>query len=81
MPPGTTMNNRSAKTSSASATHPIGDLADGWRFRLTEISAGCYEIEGFDGAGRRVYRQGTDPDALKQLAAADARGISNRGVI
>ena len=75
------MNKRSAKTSNASPTHPIEDLVEGWRFRLAEISAGCYEIEGLDRAGRRIYRQGTDPEALKRLATADARGITNRGVI
>jgi len=72
------MNERSAKSSDASATHPIGDLVEGWRFRLDEVSAGCYEIEGLDRAGRRVCRRGADPESLKQLAAADARGIGER---
>ena len=41
-------------------THPLTNLVDGWYFRLKEISAGVFEVEGVDAVGRRVRRSGTD---------------------
>jgi hypothetical protein len=69
------MSDSSANHGRLSSTHPIGDLVEGWHFRLNEVSAGRYEIEGCDAVGRRVYRQGNDPEALKREAALDAQEI------
>ena len=56
--------------------YPILDLVEGWRFRLDEGSPGVYEIEGLDHGGRRVFRTGVDPYALKQQAVADAKLVT-----
>lgn len=51
---------------------PLTGLAQGWYFRVTEVSAGVYDVEGTDLYDRRVQRTGTDPDALLQECARDA---------
>jgi hypothetical protein len=52
------------------------DLPD-WTFEIDEISAGVYQVRGFDAEGRRVETTGTDPHALLDEcrgAAARMRG-------
>lgn len=51
------------------------DLAEGWFFRVREVSNGLYRVEGEDRYGRTVGRSGDDPDALLILCAADARAV------
>lgn len=48
----------------------------GWAFEVEEVSAGVYEVEGRDSAGRRVSVRGTDPDALLEEARDAAKCCS-----
>ncbi len=57
---------------------PLTGLAPGWYFRVTETSAGAYEVEGTDLHNRRVRRTGTDPDALLTECVRDAAAIAGR---
>ena len=56
-------------------TYPIQDKVIGWFFRTEETSNGVYEVEGTDLYGRKVSRNGTDPDLLLDRCAGDAREI------
>lgn len=44
--------------------YPIAGHFPGWWFRIREISAGAWVVEGSDVWGRTVSRQGADPDSL-----------------
>ena len=57
----------------------LDSMVPGWRFRLSERSAGVYEVVGTDTSGRRVTRQGTGIDRLIDDAAADARALLGSG--
>jgi len=54
---------------------PIADRVAGWFFRIHEVSAGAYRVDGTDLWGRTVSRTGTDPDALIIACEKDAKGI------
>jgi len=54
---------------------PVADRVPGWYFRVGEVSAGVYLVEGTDLWGRRVSRKGTDPDELLASCASDAGRI------
>lgn len=54
---------------------PISGRTHGWYFRVKEVSAGVYLVEGIDLWNRRVSRTGTDPDVLLMECAADAAEI------
>lgn len=57
------------------ADYPIQRSPEGWYFRMTETSAGAWLVEGTDAWGRKVARDGTDPEALLELCELDARSI------
>jgi hypothetical protein len=60
---------------------PISGRTNGWYFRVKEVSAGVYLVEGSDLWSRRVGRTGTDPGALLTECAADAAAIvGKRGI-
>jgi hypothetical protein len=54
---------------------PVAGRVQGWFFRVDEVSAGVYLVEGTDLWGRRVSRKGTDPDELLASCAVDADEI------
>jgi hypothetical protein len=44
---------------------PIPGMVEGWYFRITETSNGCFLVEGSDCYGRKVSLQGDrDPDVM-----------------
>ena len=46
--------------------YPIEGVVPGWFFRVREESPGCFHAEGMDLFGRKISREGTDPeDVLK----------------
>lgn len=49
-----------------------------WNFEVRETSANVYKVTGFDSEGRRVERQGLDPDELLEEAKQDALEILKR---
>jgi len=55
--------------------YPIRRSLDDWYFRMTETSAGAWRVEGVDPYGRKVGRDGTDPEALLEQCEADARSL------
>jgi hypothetical protein len=55
---------------------PVTSRVPGWFFRVNEVSAGVYRVEGTDLWGRQVSRTGTDPDELLEACAVDADGIA-----
>jgi len=57
---------------------PIVGQAPGWFFRQAEVSNGAYVVEGTDLWGRRVSRQGADPEALLSACQADAQNIARQ---
>jgi len=50
----------------------------GWTFRIEEVSAGVYQIQGSDRQGRSVARRGTDPDVLLAQCKQDAAAIQQK---
>ncbi len=54
---------------------PISNRTVGWYFRIEEVSAGVYRVEGTDLWNRRVSRTGTDPERLLSDCAADAATV------
>lgn len=54
------------------AKFPIADRASGWFFRINEISMGSYRAEGIDLWGRKVRRDGGDPDLVLNQCVEDA---------
>ncbi len=57
---------------------PIHGHLAGRFFRIDEISAGAYQVEGTDLFGRRVSRHGSNPDHLLEQCIEDAKGIQNQ---
>ena len=55
---------------------PVAGRMPGWFFRVDEISAGVYRVEGTDLWGRRVSRTGTDSDELLASCATEAGGFA-----
>ena len=54
-------------------THPEqSDRAPDWRFRIAEVSAGHFVVEGRDRFGRIVSCEGAEPGALLDACIADA---------
>lgn len=51
-----------------------------WNFDVQETSANVYKVTGSDSAGRRVERQGLDPDELLRKAKEDAIRITHAGI-
>ncbi len=45
-------------------SYPIKGNTTGWFFRSTEVSNNAWEVEGTDKWGRKVSRQGDDPNKL-----------------
>ena len=60
------------------ADFPIEGRAAGWYFRQQETSPGAYLVEGTDLFGRRVSRQGDDPEQLLKECAEDAARINKQ---
>jgi hypothetical protein len=56
---------------------PISGRTRGWYFRVNEISAGVYRVEGTDLRSRRVVRAGTDPELLLNECRVAATGINS----
>jgi hypothetical protein len=50
----------------------------GWRFKLTEVSFGVYQAEGFHDDGRSVSRFGHDLRALIKETTDDVRSLHER---
>jgi hypothetical protein len=57
---------------------PIKGKASGLFFREREISSHGWEIEGKDHSGRKVYRQGGDPQKPIASCTQDAKQINER---
>jgi hypothetical protein len=57
---------------------PIAGVVDGWFFRQREVSNGAFVVEGTDLWGRKVSRNGVDPEALLGQCALDAQLIEQR---
>lgn len=57
---------------------PIESSVDGWFFRSSEVSNNYYVVEGCDLWGRRVKREGSDPDQALAQCEADAKTISEQ---
>jgi hypothetical protein len=51
----------------------------GWEFEFEEVSAGVYEVGGYDTAGHRVFAKGFDFDLLVERCRDEARRIVERG--
>ena len=56
--------------------YPLDADVHGWRFRIREVSAGCYLVEGRDLHGREVSRQTSDPEATLAECIAYAQQLS-----
>jgi hypothetical protein len=54
------------------ATYPIANQIAGWFFRIEETSMGAYLVEGTDLWGRKVRRDGHDPDVALNRCVEDA---------
>lgn len=57
------------------AEYPISGRVKGWYFRVQEVSASAYQVDGTDLWGRRVSRTGSDPDRLLDECTSDAEAI------
>ena len=55
--------------------YPLRRSLDEWFFRVTETSSGVWLAEGSGVWGRKVSRQGTNPDALLEQCEKDARSM------
>ena len=53
--------------------YPITGKLKGWYFKIEELSAGVYAVEGIDLSGRKVSRQGTDSDGILAMCLDDAK--------
>ena len=60
------------------ADFPIRGKTAGWFYRVTETSSNAWLVEGSDAFGRRVSRQGSEPEALLAACEADASAIVAR---
>ncbi len=56
--------------------YPIADRLTNWFFRVVEVSNNAWRAEGSDRWGRKVSRNGGDPDTLLEACIADARSIA-----
>jgi hypothetical protein len=56
--------------------YPIHGRLEGWFFRMKEISAGVYQVQGSDPWGRKVSRTGSDAEALLDACVEDAIWIN-----
>ena len=70
------MKRRVQKLDETRRQFPLVRSVAGWFFRVDEKSPGCYLAEGTDLWGRRVSRQGDDPDALLAECEERARQIA-----
>ena len=52
--------------------YPLTDLVEGWYFKVDEVSAGVYRVDGTDLWGRRVSYTGLDPDEALARCKKDA---------
>ena len=58
--------------------YPVEEASvPGWAFRVQEVSASRFVVEGSDIYGRQVSREGTDAGALLRHCCADANAIRN----
>ena len=55
--------------------YPLRRSLDEWFFRVTETSNRVWLAEGSDVWGRKVSREGTDPNALLEQCEQDARSM------
>ena len=55
--------------------YPIAGRVPNWYFRATETSSNAWLVEGCDVWGRKVSRQGGDPDELLAACIEDASQI------
>jgi hypothetical protein len=55
--------------------YPIADRLDGWFFRIDELTAGSFVVEGIDTWGRKVSRGGDEPSVLLDKCVLDAKQI------
>jgi len=58
-------------------THPIRGKVSGWFFRLEEVSAGAWQVEGTDRWGRMISIGGSDEQELLTRAEAKAKQIND----
>jgi hypothetical protein len=60
-------------------TNEIEDpRAPGWRFRIKEVSAGAYRVDGYHTDGRSISRVGGDPEAALSDCVEDAQALPFR---
>ena len=57
---------------------PKNDPLVDWTFDVREISAGVYQGDGWDSAGRSVSRQGTDPDEVLAACQSAATHVAEQ---
>ena len=63
------------------ASYQIAHNDIGWYFRVSEVSAGCWRVEGSDAWGRLISINGVDPDQLLQAAIANAKEMHDAGAL
>ena len=61
--------------------YPIKGKIPGWYFSITEKSNNAFWVEGMDQWGRKIYRQGGDPDQLLEDVISDALQLLNEDAI
>ena len=53
------------------------ELLKDWTFKIDEISANVYRVQGVDSLGRSVERTGTNPEKLLADCKTDALELCN----
>ncbi len=56
----------------------LTSLVDGWSFRVEEVSANVYKIEGTDMMGHKISNYGTNPDEVLGKSVKYANRILSR---
>jgi hypothetical protein len=53
----------------------------GWRFRVTETSAGAFEVLAVNTAGRKISSQCSEPELASTLESVAADALRIAGVV
>ena len=67
------MKKMNEKESAIMKDYPITGKVENWYFKIEEVSAGVYVVEGRDLAGRTISRRGTDPDKELKTCMDEAK--------